>query len=217
MIRKSRFAAWQETNQVRREKILDEFLQKLGGTRASFRNPTDLAAVAAQHITKIENAPCDKSTLLRNVRYRAKLFSYHVSSSGRLRPRLSTDPNSEALVLAQKLEVANMRGEIERLKWYIETLEEKVNAKGAPPPQVSDGDAAIGNADQSVVSDFEYKFIRTCQALHSVLRHMHLVLEVDTAAERILDRSKLRNNVIVDKELAGSFVGWLRFQSGDHR
>ncbi|MFL9905873.1 hypothetical protein [Paraburkholderia sp. RL17-337-BIB-A] len=215
MTKPSRFAVWQEANQTRREAIIDEYLLYLGKTRVKVRNATDLADLTARHIAQVEGAPCNKSTLMRNVRYKSKILTYqkqHLDTGSRLRVgRAITDPGAEALLVTKKLEAGNLKREVERLNIYIESLEEQVEQfkerKGLQSPERLTGESLPPG--QTAMSDYEFKFVRTCQALRAVLSHMSLTLEVDSSAQRILDRSKRRNNVVVDKELAGSFVEWL--------
>jgi len=214
MKKPSRFAAWQEANQARREGIIDEYLQYLDKTRVKVRNATDLADLVARHITQVEGMPCNKATLMRNVRYKAKILTYQAQH---LEPGVRTleqqgllDPGSKAVLATSKLEAGNLRREIERLNVYINSLEsqlENARSRGGRqlPQDVSNGETV----DAAPISDYEFKFIRTCQALRALLSHLNLVLEVDAVSKQILDRSKRRDNVIVDKEIAGPFIEWL--------
>lgn len=209
--RKNTFAAWQEANQAKREAIIDEYLQVLAKTRVKVRNPTALAELVASHISQVEGEPCNKATLLRNDRYKAKLLSYHAKSlvpgSKGLNPRSVTDPTAKAIVTSSQLETANLRRELERLNVYVTSLEEQVDAAQNKRPSIPAPAAVEGDGAQ--VPDFEFRFIRTCQALRSVLDHLNLVVQVDIKTKCILDASKRRNNVIVDQALAGPFFDWL--------
>lgn len=214
MKRPSNFADWQEANQVRREALIDEYLQYLDKTRVRVRNPTDLADLVARHIEQVEGAPCNKSTLMRNVRYKSKILTYqarHLETGSRsLHSREIADPSANALVTTAKLEAGNLRREVERLNIYINSLEEQLEQyqqKGRR--RLSEPAAHKAAPGANRISDYEFKFVRTCQALRALVSHMNLVLEVDTKAQQILDRSKRRNNVIVDNEIAGPFIEWL--------
>lgn len=214
MKKPSRFAAWQEANQVRREGIIDEYLQYLDKTRVKVRNATDLADLVARHIAQVEGAPCNKATLMRNVRYKAKILTYqaqHLEPGVRSFERLvSLDPGSKAVLTTSKLEASNLRREIERLNVYIKSLEGQLEhsriREGRKLPEAPSNGATV---DAAHISEYEFKFVRTCQALRALLSHLNLVLEVDTVSKQILDRSKRRDNVIVDKEVAGPFIEWL--------
>ncbi|MEX3982498.1 hypothetical protein AB4Y45_26360 [Paraburkholderia sp. EG287A] len=223
MTKPSKFAAWQEANQCRREALIDEFLKYLDETRVKVRHATDLADLIARHISQVEGAPCNKSTLMRNVRYKAKILTYqaqHLDVESKLRARRSlVDPSANAMLTTKKLEVGNLKREVERLNAYIGGLEEQVEQLksrrgGLIPAPKGEG---WQDSSQPPLSDHEFNFVRTCQALRSVLSHMNLVLDVDTGAKRILDRSRRRNNVVVDKELAGPFIDWLESVSGGQK
>jgi hypothetical protein len=209
--KKNTFAPWQEANQVRREAIIDDYLKVLGKTRVRVRNPTALAELVASHISQVEGEPCNKATLLRNDRYKAKLLSYHAKSlvpgSKALNPRSVTDPTAKALLTTSQLETGNLKRELERLNIYVTSLEEQLDAAQSKRPALP---APAGSqADGAQVSDYEFRFIRTCQALRSLLDHLSLVVQVDTKTQSIMDASKRRNNVIVDQVLAGPFFEWL--------
>ena len=180
-------------------------------TRVKVRNPTDLADLVAKHITQVEGEPCNKATLLRNVRYKAKLLSFQAQSlapgAKALNPRAVTDPTAKALITNSQLETGNLKRELERLNIYVTSLEEQVDrfqSQGRHLPAPADAAEPAGR-----LSDFELRFIRTCQALRSLLSHLKLVVELDERNQRILDKSKRRDNVIVDKEVAGPFFDWL--------
>jgi hypothetical protein len=223
MKKPSRFAAWQEAKQNKREVIIDEYLKYLDETRVKVRHATDLADLISRHISQVEGAPCNKSTLMRNVRYKAKILTYqaqHLDIESKLRARHSlADPSANAVLTTKKLEVGNLRREVERLNIYIDSLEEQLeqskSRKGGivPVPKMDESQ----DLNQLPLSDHEFTFVRTCQALRAVLSHMNLVLEVDTKNKRILDRSRRRDNVIVEKELVGPFVDWLKSVSGGEK
>lgn len=141
----NRFATWQEANQIRREAIIGAYLDFLGKTKVKVRNPTDLAELVAQHISQVEGKPCNKSTLLRNTRYKAKLLSYQARTlaPGRkaLNARVITDPTAKALITGAELESGNLKRELERLKIYVTSLEEQVDrlqSRGRQLPSPTD-------------------------------------------------------------------------------
>lgn len=214
-IGRSKFSAWQEANQIRRESIVSEYLDFLGKTRVKVRHPTDLADLVAKHISQVEGKPCNKSTLLRNVRYKAKLLSYQARSLSGIKSvssRSVTDVTAKALVTNAELECGNLRRELERLKIYTSTLEKQLDhlqGQGRILPEDVPSDET-----PTQLSEYEFRFIRTCQALRSLLSHLNLIVQVDPDNRRILDISKRRNNVIVGEEVAGPFFDWLKIQGG---
>lgn len=212
----SKFAAWQEANQVRREAIIDEYLNFLVKTRVKVRNPTDLADLVARHITQVEGKSCNKSTLLRNNRYKSKILSFQAKSlapgAKALNSRSVTDPTARALMTNAQLESSNLKRELERLNIYVVSLEEQVDRLQSQGRQLPNPVLATEAANG--LSDFEYRFVRTCQALRSLISYLNVVVQIDPGSRHILDMSKRRNNVIVDKEVAGPFFDWLAAQGG---
>lgn len=212
---RSTFSSWQEENQVRRESIVSQYLDFLGKTRVKVRHPTHLADLVAKHISQVEGKPCAKSTLLRNARYKAKLLSYQATSISGIKSlgsRSVADATAKALVTSAELESGNLRRELERLKIYTSTLEEQLDdlqGQGRILPE-----AVPANEIATQLSEYEFRFIRTCQALRSLLSHLNLIVQVDPDNRRILDMSKRRNNVIVGEEVAGPFCDWLKSQGG---
>lgn len=218
MTKISTFSAWQEACQVKREGLIDEYLEVLAKTRVKVRNPTALAELVASHLSKVEGEPCNKATLMRNPRYKAKLLSYHASSlvpgSKGLNQRSVTDPTAKALITTSQLEAGNLKRELERLNIYVTSLEEQLDKAQSKQPALPAPSAAEALGQ---VSDFEFRFIRTCQAMRSLLDHLNVVVQVDTRAQCILDASKRRNNVIVDQALAGPFFDWLASVAGGEK
>jgi len=214
--KKSTFLAWQEANQVKREAIIDNYLAVLSKTRVKVKNPTALAVLVASHISQVEGEPCNRATLLRNDRYKAKLLSYQAMSlapgSKSLNPRSVTDPTAKALLTTTQLETGNLKRELERLNIYVTSLEEQVDQFKSQGRQLSSPSNQENSAAK--VSDFEFQFVRTCQALRSLVSYLNLVVELDIRSHCILDKSKRRNNVIVDAEVAGPYFEWLSAQGG---
>lgn len=212
----SRFAAWQEANQIRRESTIDEYLAFLTKTRVKVRNPTDLADLVARHISQVEGKPCNKATLLRNVRYKARLLSFQAKSLGSgaksLDPRTVKDPTAKALITGSQLESGNLKRELERLKVYVDSLEVQVDQLKGQRCQIPIPDGGMSPASQ--ISDLELRFIYTCKAMMLLVSHFKLVVKLDARDQRILDMSKRRDNIIVDKEVAGPFFEWLASLSG---
>lgn len=217
MTKPSKFAAWQEANQTRRELLISEYLRYLRKTRVRCEFVTDLATLVAKHIEESEGAPCNRSTLLRNARYKAQLLSYMVRNrlpgSDGIDPNGIADPSARALITTGKLETSNLRRELERVNAYVGHLETQVeDYRLAGKPRVDLPKHSGGASPQ--ISDYELKFVRTCQVVRTLLDHLQVAVEVDTAQRQILDRSKRRNNVIVGAELAGPFFDWLASNQG---
>jgi hypothetical protein len=124
-----------------------------------------------------------------------------------LRVKDLTDDKSKALVTTAQLEAGNLRREVERLKAYIGHLEKQQAGKppqGKPVHSSEDVEKAIRSLHET-----QLKYTRTCQALFAVLRHLSQTLSTDPERQRIIDLSRLRNNVVVDAATAGPFFEWL--------
>lgn len=210
----SKFAAWQEANQLRRESVIDEYLGFLAKTKIKVRNLTDLSDLVAKHIAQVEGKPCTKSTLLRNPRYKSKIINFQITSlapsTKALNSRNIADPTAKMMVTRAQLECGNLKRELERLNMYVRTLEEQLDLFQSQNGRLP------GHSDKEVsaplITDYEFGFVRTCQALRLLLSHLQLVVNVDISSQRILDLSKRWDNTIVDKEVAGPFFEWLSKQ-----
>jgi hypothetical protein len=217
----NKFANWQEDNQIRREQILDEFINSVRQKRVTTKNITDLAALAAEYISKAEGTPCNKSTLMRNGRYKKKLLDYHIPNLGQNlsdnNGRGTTLAAMEALLLTETLKNSNLKNELERLNIYIKHLETTAIERANENPLLESNFPAVNKVTQNALSDYEVKFFRTCQALWLLLNHYNKILQVDLDGRRILDLSRTRNNTIVDSEVGGPFFDWLESQPGAMR
>ncbi len=218
MTKPSRFAAWQETNQARRESVIAEYLEYLHTTRVRVKFVTDLANLVAKHIAKEEGAECNRSTLLRNPRYKAQLLSYMARNlapgTKGIDPKSIVDPAAKALLTTSKLETGNLKRELERLNIYIKSLEEQLEEHRQTGKPLLRGPHPSKLEVSGELPEYQVKFVRTCQALRSLLDYMQITLEVDTRSQQVLDKAKRRNNVIVDKDLAGPFFEWLASNGG---
>lgn len=222
MKNKNTFAGYQEAKQTGREAIIDEFLAYLKSTRIRAAHPTALADLVARHISTVQRKPCSTSTLMRNPRYKAKILTHQAEQQApgakALDKRTVKDPTARALMASSDLEASNLKRELERLRIYTASLEEELDKQrgnGTSSLPEPDAHGKVGGA--AGVSDVEFRFIRTCQALRSVVSHFNILMQLDTSECRILDTSKRRDNVIASKETAGPFFDWLSRTSGVQR
>jgi len=109
---------------------------------------------------------------------------------------------------SSELEASNLARALDRLRIYTKSLEEELDKVHSGRHRSVATSSVHDKADQGV-TDAEFKFIRTCQALRAVLSHFNIVVQLDPGERRILDKSKRRNNVIAAKETAGPFFEWL--------
>jgi len=211
MKKSNTFARWQEASQVGREQVIDEFLKYLRKTRVRTPHPTALADLVARHVASVQGKPCATSTLMRNLRYKTKILSHHAKqeSGAGMTPTpnaVSADPTARASVARAELAEGNARRELQRLQVYTSNLEQELDKVRRASPEIANSarvESPVG------VSDAEFKFVRTCQVVRALVSHFELVVEVDMHARKILDKSRRRNNVIVDSDLANPFFEWL--------
>jgi hypothetical protein len=208
------FEGYQEQKQADREELITKYLLFIKTTRIKIPHVTALAQLMAVYLAKEEGTPCSKSTLLRNSRYRALLLGFMANEFPGIKKKgvSSTSDNQSALtVFTAELESNNLKRENERLKLYIGTLEGAGANKSAQPVALTKDSE---QANEQVLEALQMKFALTCQALHSLLRHLEDVVSLDGDSEQFIDRAKLRNNVIVDSRLASPFFEWLRLHAG---
>ncbi|MGA4275684.1 hypothetical protein ACI2VH_02380 [Ralstonia nicotianae] len=206
------FEGYQQAKQERREQLIQQYLEQLRTSRVKFAHVTGLAEMVAAHIGHQEQQPCNKSTLLRNKRYKALLLTFmaaHLGTGAKtLRLSAVTDDKAKALVTTAQLETANLKREVERLKAYIAFLEKSSNGN-TPALTQRQLEAEETHTKQSL-HETQLKYTRTCQALLTVLRHLDRTISADPDRQQIIDLSRLRNNVVVDAQIAGAFFEWLR-------
>lgn len=210
------FEGYQLAKQDAREELIDQYLEQLKTSRVKFKNVTGLAAMVATHIKHSQQKPCVKSTLLRNNRYKALMLSFMAAHLGAgtksLRFKDIGDDKSKSLVVIAQLEAANLRREVERMKRYVSHLDEKQDAphRAGTQAEMDDETAKL----QAALHEAQLKHTKTCQALFTLLKHFSQAVSTDVEQQRILDLSRLRNNVIVDSTRAAPFFEWLAANKG---
>ncbi len=200
------FEGYQEAKQERRETLIAEYLTHLGATRVKFPHVTALADMVAMHIANLEQRPCNKATLLRNRRYKSLLLTFMAArmagGTNGLKLKDVTDEAAKALVATAQLETSNLRRDVQRLRAYVSQLEKK---QTSPLP----ADDKTSDELRKTLHVIQLKYTRACQALHALLQHSKNTLSVDMERMQIIDMARLRNNVVVDAEIAGPFFEWL--------
>lgn len=208
MKNRNTFEPYQHQKQAAREALVREYLAFLKQSRVQVRYVTDLAGLVANYIAQSQASPCSPTTMLRNTRYKSLLLNYMVASTSpgtqSLGARDIADPKSRALVAVSELEASNLRRDNERLKVHLASL-----MKGDP----SDEDEARCRdaRDASAVEELQnlrMSFVKTCQCLLRLIDHMKALVSIDTDRRRVVDLSRLTNNVIVDSIHAAPFVEW---------
>jgi hypothetical protein len=211
----NRFESYQALKQHARVTVISEFLLYLRTSRVRHQHVTNLAEMVAKHITKKEGKPCNRSTVLRNPRYKTLLLNYMVENlaagTKNLKVKDIYDPKTQAILLTTQLDISNLKRDNERLRTYVSQLES----------QIAKSNIKIGTiemiAHENSELDFDQaqiRFVRVCQSLQRVIRHLNSVVSADINSRQIIDRSKLRNNVIVDSEISAGFFEWLEMNRG---
>lgn len=209
------FERYQLKKQEKRETLISEFLTYLKTSRVQTRFVTDLADLVSNHISESEGRPCNKATMLRNPRYKSMLLNFMTNSMAKGTKHLSVndikDSKAQALIVTAKVESGNLKRDNERLRNYVSQLESLISETH----EINKVSRNIeGNSSSSDSETLHIKYVRVCQALHEVILHMKPALSVDVKGKRILDMSKLRNNVIVDSDIAFGYFDWLQANDG---
>ena len=204
------FEAYQQERQDVRVLHIEAYLKAAKNSRASFKYVTDLAEMVATHLTQVEGKKCNRSTLLRNPKYKALLLSYMagdvVAGVKNVKSKKAESPQAQALAIHSELRISNLERENERLKAYVSDLKSQVSQ--SEPPRIS-SDKGSSDATKKAAEN-EVSFIKTCQVLLRVLESSDGLLSVDFETERLLDASRRVDNIIADKQLAAPFIAWLR-------
>ncbi|NUX98834.1 hypothetical protein [Paraburkholderia youngii] len=203
------FEAYQENKQSNREKLITEFLKHLKQSRAKYPHVTALASAVSGHIALSQGRPCDQATILRNKRYRMLLVSHLATQAGRevAYASLQSDAEKDAALVSAQLESANLRRDNSRLRTYVASLE----CAAQQPVASAERDGKQGGAGSRLAAEqLQIDLAKTCQALHTLLRYSERLIHFDSEKKEIVDRSKLRGNVIVEQRLLGPFISWLK-------
>ncbi len=118
----STFAPFQEEKQARRVVLVRAYLATLKRSRVELKCVTHLARYVAVHISEVEKAPCDPSTLLRNSRYKSLLLSYLANGSVPNGQDSLGAAAAGAQEMVRRLDAANLRRENDRLKAHLASV-----------------------------------------------------------------------------------------------
>ncbi len=194
----STFAPFQEEKQARRVVLVRAYLATLKRSRVELKCVTHLARYVAVHISEVEKAPCDPSTLLRNSRYKSLLLSYLANGSVPNGQDSLGAAAAGAQEMVRRLDAANLRRENDRLKAHLASV-------------ISDdrGDVPALCDLPSVQDTFEEDFVLTCQLVRRIIDSLHGTIAVDKERGELLDLSRKFDNVIAEPRIAAPFVRWL--------
>lgn len=201
--KENRFRDYQEQNQIDRVVLIEDYLEVLTKTRIRFRYITDVANAVSIHLSGIQAAPCSKSTVLRNPRYKMLLLSFFAAQNLNVKKNSSQDKTDtqEISSVIMKLENLNTKRENLRLKRYIEQMQ------GQSEESILDETTKF-NDDR--LRNLERDFVSVCQVVWKLLENFEAIIDVDIELNRIVDKTEIVNNVICDSPLTIPFFNWLR-------
>jgi hypothetical protein len=207
----NRFEKFQAQKQQIRVELISDFLSFSSTCRVKYKCVTDLALVVSNYICEREGKACNKSTLLRNPKYKSMLLNFMAKNmlAGTKNSKVKSilDPQVHALYLEKDLALSNASRDNDRLRIYISKLEQEVSGnikKSSSKVTVSD----IGISR----TEFEKLKIRNshiCRSLQLLILNFDSLVSVDFNTKQIIDMTKLRNNVIVNSALAEGFFEWM--------
>ena len=197
----NKFEQYQRELQETRLSHIDACLEDMRSSHVSFKHVSHLAAMVASYLSQVEGKPCARSTLQRNLLYRARLLGYMADEMPpgvkNIVGHLADEAVVQALLTQKQLEVANLQRENRRLKSYISELSTRSinsDASVTQPNHVAD------NSD----------FIRTCQVLVRVLDNFDDLISIDFEKSSVLDATRISNRVIAEPQLMAPFISWLQ-------
>lgn len=215
---KNSFGPWQAAKQDGRAELIAECLLAIKKRRKSFKYITDLAEEVADFVAGKEGATkkCNRSTLLRNGRYKSLLLSHMADQSAIgtatiVRDSI-TDPAAKALLLTAEISIENLARENVRLKQYIasiasaksdenESTVKRIGGRGAA--------AKVGARSEDINAD-RVRYLATCEALKTILLKFGGIVAIDLQTLRILDLTEMPHQVLVDERIGGPFFEWLK-------
>lgn len=206
------FAAYQSSGQRDREELLRAYLGSLRKGRVRFDHVTGLADMAAEFLSERQGKPCNRATLLRNLRYKKLLLSYLADRTPRgtnsISHRTIRDPAARALVETAELTAENFRRENERLRAYIAELQ---GMQGRDAKSAAKGPrTAARSAKAAGLTPDRLNYLQTCQALDAVLQRFDSIVSVDIQAEQIVDATASPPGPLVPASISKAFFAWLR-------
>lgn len=197
------FGVYQEEKQAGREALIQNYLRALRKSKAHFKYVTDLAANVADHISEIEGKNCNRATFLRNPRYKEMLLTFMADEAlpgaKNAAVKVSESPILQAQLTQLQLANRNLTNENQRLKLHIVSLGSEQLEK----------QALIASDEGVSRSDFEERFILTCQLVSKVRDDLEESIELNIDTMEILNREKRVRNVIADRRLTAPYIEWL--------
>lgn len=206
---KNSFSDYQEKLVKSRVSLIARHLGVLKKTKVEVKRISHLAALLATHLSNVQNSPCSASTLLRNQDYKV-LLSRFMGERGGIAKQKNFD-RLEALPLHLRIELSNLRSEVDRLKKYIGKLETEVGNVDGYKGQALLADPAEAERE-SQTNKLELAFAQSCQIVRTLLNYWKDYMGVDISRGEIIDLSFRRSDprsAIVEAQAAKEFFAWL--------
>lgn len=212
------FAQFQRKKVDTRLVKIESALEDLASNQREFSFITELAAELASRLSSAQDGACSMSTLLRNKAYREKLVAFMAKSKARLAPQNAGAGQEQIASLthrlrAAELEASNLRAQAKRVTARCSGLEKKLANQSDRPqkPQALSTSSICKNPAGESTKELEMSLL----ALHLIMQNFEGLALADPVSETIVDLSKRSDNVIVPKEIAKSYMAWLKKGGGD--
>ena len=197
------FEEYQDAKQTAREKLIRTRLEEIKASGAHFKYLTDLAKSIAAYIAEAQGKPCSQTTLLRNSRYKCLLQSHQKNDmpKGAKNAVINTeqDPATAAVITALQLANRRLESDNRRLKIHLSGIEDASTQLKT----------VSASSTQAQLSDFEEKFILTCQLLQRLIRQLGGIVEVDLDSCKLFDRGTRPYALIADERLVTPYAKWV--------
>lgn len=197
------FEEYQDEKQSAREHLIRTRLQEINESGAHFKYLTDLAKSVATYVAEAQKKPCSHTTLLRNGRYKSLLQSHQKNDvpRGAKNAVINTelDPTTAAVITGLQLANRRLEADNRRLKIHLSVIENASTQVGTLP----------ASSTQPQLSDFEEKFIVTCQLIQRLIRHLDGIVKVDLDLYKLFDCVPRPHTVIADERFVTPYAKWV--------
>lgn len=213
------FAQFQRQKVDTRLGKIESALEDLASNQREFSFITELAAELATCLSSGQDGTCSMSTLLRNKVYRERLVTFMAKAKARPAIQDACAGQEQIASLthrlrAAELETSNLRAQAKRMAARCSGLEKRLTnqsdgpqkPQALPPPSIDKKPVPPESPKEPEIS---------LLALHLIMKNFEGLVSADPSSGTIVDLSKRSGNVIVPKEIAQSYMAWLKKSGGD--